>query len=72
MTDKALTAWDRDFHAFLNNPSRTTYFVDYNIKKSGDGLTLETAFKTDEEAWDIIERNAPQNVEIDFIPGKGW
>ena len=39
----------------------TTYFVDSSIKKSGDGLTLETAFKDADEAWDIVKRNAPQN-----------
>ena len=39
----------------------TTYFVDSSVKKSGDGLTPETAFKTEKEAWNIIERNAPQN-----------
>ena len=42
----------------------TTYFVDSSVKKSGDGLTPETAFKTEEEAYDIIDRNAPQNVEV--------
>ena len=40
----------------------TTYFVDHFVKKSGDGLTWKTAFKTEKEAWDIIECNSPQNV----------
>jgi hypothetical protein len=35
----------------------TTYFVDRNVKKSGDGLTMETAFKTEDEAWDVIEHD---------------
>ncbi len=42
----------------------TTYFVDSSVKKSGDGLTWQTAFKSANEAWDIMERNAPQNVEV--------
>ena len=49
----------------------TTYFIDYNIEKSGDGLTMKTAFKTDEEARDIIERNAPQNVTF-TLEADGW
>lgn len=42
----------------------TNYFVDYRVKKSGDGLTFETAFKTEKEAWDIIDRNAQQYTAI--------
>ena len=38
----------------------TTYFVDKSVKKSGDGLTWETAFKTEDEAYDLMERDAPQ------------
>ncbi len=49
----------------------TTYFVDRNVKKSGDGLTMETALKTEDEAWDVIESNAPQNVVVTLEPD-GW
>lgn len=49
----------------------TTYFVDQNVKKSGNGLTFETAFKTEEEAWDIIKHNAPQNVVV-ALDLDGW
>jgi len=45
----------------------TMYFVDETVEESGDGLTPETAFKTEDEACDIIERNAPQRVEVEFV-----
>ena len=48
----------------------TTYFVDYKVKKSGDGLTMKTAFKTEKEAWDIVEHNTPQNIEFNIVEGK--
>ncbi len=36
----------------------TTYFVDSSVKKSGDGLTWETALKTESEAVVLIKRRA--------------
>ncbi len=49
----------------------TTYFVDSSVKKSGDGLTPETAFKTEKEVWNIIESNAPQHIDYnDYIRNK--
>lgn len=38
----------------------TTWFVDEKVKKSGDGKTPETAFKTFEEAEEASFKSIPK------------